>query len=112
MVGIHFCGGRVQDIALFTAADGCAMAKTIPACHRHETKPCCDDQAIVHAGDSFKVSTSDVSLSPATLMDVEAPHVLLSEIIPSVQPAKTQFYNYDPPLRETDLNVSLQVFLI
>jgi len=112
MVGIHLCGGHVQDVALFTEAEGCAMAKMISACHRHEAKPCCDDQAIIHEGDSFKVSKADISLSPVALMHVEAPHIILSEIVPSVQPAQPQYYNYDPPIRETDLNVSLRVFLI
>jgi hypothetical protein len=113
MVGIHLCSGRVQDVALFTPAKDCGMEKKLmPPCHRHESKPCCENKAIVHEADDFNTSVTSVALSPLPVLDVELPHVLLAEVIPSLQLTPEQFYNYDPPLRPSDITVSLQVFLI
>ena len=112
IVGIHLCMGHVQDIALFTNADDCGMEVSIPACHRPQSKPCCENEAIIHTGDDFKATVNGVVLPQVPVVDLELPHVLLSEIIPSVQLSPGQYYNYDPPLRQADLTVSLQVFLI
>jgi hypothetical protein len=112
VIGIHLCAGHVQDIALFSSAEDCGMEVAIPICHRPGSKPCCENQAIVHQGDDFKASVNGVMLPQILAIDLELPHVLLSEIIPSRQVTAVQFYNYDPPLPQTDLTVSLQVFLI
>ena len=113
IVGIHLCSGRVQDVALFTHAKDCGMEKqAMPPCHRPESKPCCENEAIVHDGDDFKASVKGVMLPLVSVMDLELPHVLLAEVIPSIQLTPSEFYNYDPPLRKTDLTVSLQVFII
>lgn len=112
IVGIHLCAGHVQDIALLTHAEDCGMEAAIPVCHKPGSKPCCENEAIVHDGDDFKASVNGVALPQIQTIDLELPHVLLSEIIPSLEVATTQFYNYDPPLRRADLTVSLQVFLI
>jgi len=112
VIGIHLCAGHVQDIAIFTHAEDCGMAAAIPVCHRSGAKPCCENEAIVHQGDDFKASANGVMLPDVQAIDLELPHVLLSEIIPSLQLTTAQFYNYDPPLPQTDRTVSLQVFLI
>ena len=113
MVGIHLCSGRVQDVALFTHAADCGMEKqTMPPCHRPASKPCCENEVIVHDGDDFKASVKGVMLPLVSAIDLELPHVLLAEIIPSIQLTPSEFYNYDPPLRKSDLTVSLQVFII
>lgn len=112
MVGVHLCGGHVQDVALFTKSEGCAMEKKMPPCHKHESKPCCEDETILHQGEDFQASVTNISLAPIPAMDMELPSVLISEVIPSAPVARIQYYNYDPPLRDNDLTVSLQVFLI
>lgn len=112
MVGIHLCRGHVQDVALFGKATPCAMEKQVPPCHKHESKPCCEDEAIVHDGQDFQVSSSDVAFSPVPVFDIELPTILISEVIPSAPVARIQYHVYDPPLWSTDLTVSLQVFLI
>ena len=111
MIGIHLCCGRVQDVALFSPAKDCGMSK-MPPCHHHESKPCCENEAIIHDGDDFKVTVKGVVLPQVPVVDLELPHVLISEVIPSLQLTIAEFYNYDPPLRKADLTVSLQVFLI
>lgn len=88
------------------------MEKRMPPCHKHETKPCCEDETIVHEGQDFKVSATDITIAAITAMDMQLPPVLISEVIPSAPISRITLYNYDPPLRPADLTVSLQVFLI
>lgn len=112
MVDMHLCAGRVQDVALFTKADVCAMERIMPPCHKHETSSCCDDESIIHTGENFNTTISDISFAPLLFTTIELPGVFLAEIIPSAQPAQFQFYLYDPPLRPVDRTTDLQVFNI
>jgi len=111
MVGMHVCGGHIQNVALFTKAEGCDMEKKLPPCHK-QMEPCCQDETIIHTGEGFSVSKTDISTSPVPLWDATLPLVFVSEIIPSSPISRTRFYKYDPPTRAGDLTVSLQVFLI
>ncbi len=111
MVGMHLCGGHVQNVALFSKAEGCEMEKKLPPCHK-QTEPCCEDETVIHSGEDFNVSATDISPSPVPLWDATLPLVLISEIIPSSPTSRTRFYKYDPPTRAGDITVSLQVFLI
>ncbi|MBA4054415.1 MAG: hypothetical protein C0490_06875 [Marivirga sp.] len=112
MVGVHFCSGQIQNIALFTKADDCEMEKRMPPCHKKLVKPCCEDETIVHKGEDFKVSVANLTISAVPVIDMDLPPVLISEVIPSSPVSHITFYNYDPPLRAADLTVSYQVFLI
>jgi hypothetical protein len=62
MVGMHVCSGKIENIALFSKAEGCEKERNLPPCHRHEKAPCCDDEAIVHEGEDFNASYSEVSV--------------------------------------------------
>jgi hypothetical protein len=110
IVGMHFCMGEVQDVAIFTKADGCAMEK-LPPCHRHTSKPCCDDETLVHDGDVLKLS-EQLTLFVQIPVEVEAPFTLYSEIIPSVSNSREYYLNYDPPLLDDDRTIKHRVFLI
>jgi hypothetical protein len=112
MVGMHFCQGEVQNVALFSKAEACEKEQSLPPCHRHTKAPCCEDETIVHKGDDFKSSPDQFHLSTSLLVDIEQAIYLISEIIPSAPVSRIQFYNYDPPLRSYDLTVEHQVFLI
>jgi len=112
MVGIHFCSGQIQNIALFSKAESCEMEKRMPPCHRQETQPCCEDETIIHNSEDFNAPTTDISILPVLALDVELPPILISEVIPSSPFLQAQFYNYDPPVRAADLTVSLHTFLI
>lgn len=112
MVGIHYCGGSVQNIALFTKADSCEKEQSLPPCHRHTKAPCCEDETVIHKGDDFKASMAHFHIVAPIPMDIEQPIVLISEVIPSTPVSSAQHYNYDPPLRSWDLTVEHQVFLI
>ena len=111
MVGVHFCGGHAQDVALFTKAAPCKMEQKAPPCHK-QSKPCCEDETIVHKGEDFKPSVSQFHLAGPTSVDIEQPVVVISEIIPSSPVSQVSYFNYDPPLQSHDITVEHQVFLI
>jgi hypothetical protein len=104
--------GEVQNVALFTKADGCEKEKSLPPCHRHEKVPCCDDETIVHKGDDLKSSIAHFHIVAPAPVDIEQLMILISEVIPASPIAQFKYYNYDPPLRSCDLTVEHQVFLI
>lgn len=111
-VGIHFCQGKVQNLALFSKARGCEREQKLPPCHRHKAAPCCEDETIVHEGQSFQASDSHITIVATPVTDVLHVPVLLSEIIPASVHAQTRYYNYDPPLRSEDRIVTHRIFLI
>jgi hypothetical protein len=112
MVGVHLCAGKVQDVAMFSHPEKCEMEKKTPPCHKHLSDPCCDEETIIHQGEGFKASLTDITISPVSVSDLDLAEVIISEVIPSVPSLKTHYYNYDPPLRSLDLTVSHHVFLI
>jgi hypothetical protein len=112
MVGMHICGGEVQNIALFGKADSCQKEKALPACHKHMKPACCEDEFVYHEGTDFKGSIEHIHIVAPAPMDIEQPVVLISEVIPASPISRIQYYNYDPPLRSCDLTVEHQVFLI
>ena len=112
MVGIHWCAGEIQNIALLSKAEGCEMEKNLPPCHKRAAEPCCEDETLLHEGEGFKASVSDIAIAPSPTLDLELPHVVLSEVIPSVSFLQPEYYNYHPPLRSYDLTISHRVFLI
>ena len=112
MVGFHICMGEVENVALFTKADGCEKEKSLPPCHRHLKAPCCEDETYVHDGNDFKASVDHYQVVAPALIDIKHPMVVISEVIPDSPISRTQYYKYDPPLRSWDLTVEHQVFLI
>lgn len=112
MVGFHICMGEVQDVAVFGKADGCEKEKSLPPCHKHMKPACCEDEAFFHESDDFKASVGHIHIAAPAPIDIEQPSVLIAEVIPTAEISRTQYYDYDPPLRSSDLTVSLQVFLI
>ena len=112
MVGLHFCMGEVQKVALLGKAGECEKQKSLPPCHKHMKPECCDDETFFHDGDDFKASLKHIHIVTPEPMDIERPVVLIAEVISNAEISRTQYYNYDPPLRSSDLTVSLQVFII
>lgn len=111
IVGLHLCGGSVQNVALFKKADGCEKEKQLPPCHRQMTKPCCEDEQVLHEGQGFNNPTTQINIDIPYVGSVVHSPVVIAEILNSAY-SQIQFYNYDPPLRSCDLTVSFQVFLI
>ena len=112
MVGMHICMGEVKNVAIFTKAEACELEQKLPPCHRQMKASCCEDESIVHKGDDLKASNSQILLSTPAPIIIEQSFTQVSEIIPSARLTRIFFYNYDPPLRDNDLTVRIQVFLI
>ena len=111
-VGMHFCGGAIQSIALYSKAEPCTLEKSLPPCHKHQTPDCCNDETIIHQGDDDQLASSTTTIEAPTSIEVELTYSLIAEIIPAAPTARTQYFNYDPPLRASDLTVEYRVFLI
>lgn len=111
-LGVHLCGGEIQNVSLFGKAAGCDKKKKLPPCHHDEVAPCCQDETIMHLAQDFKSDFVDLVLSPLPITSVVQPTVFISYIIPVVEHSRKSYFNYDPPLRSTDFNISFSVFLI
>lgn len=112
VVGLHICMGKVENVALFTKADGCEMEKSQPPCHQNLKASCCDDETVIHKGEDLKASSITVHAdAPFPVSDGQS-FILQAEIIPESSIARTQYYNYDPPLRSCDRTIQHKVFLI
>jgi hypothetical protein len=107
MVGLHFCGDKV-GMAIFSKAD-CGMQTNLTPCHQ-QSKPCCDDEVIVHPAQDFKNTFNEFHLQPQLVAELVSP-VVVSEIV-SENSYQTDFTDYQPPARTCDLSVALQVFRI
>ena len=112
MIGVHRCGGHVMNIALFDKAPGCEMSQNLPICHLHMKVACCEDQTIIHKGESLKISLSQVHFHAPTSLSVVHPPVFISEVFPDNLLAQLKYSHYDPPPRSADLIINYQVFLI
>lgn len=112
MVGMHFCGGEIQNIALFNKAERCEMEMIMPPCHRQEASSCCDDETVVHTGEDFSASLTELNIPVAQFVVATLPSIILTEVIPTFDLSDVKHFNYDSPLRACDLTISLQVFLI
>jgi len=88
------------------------MEKKMPPCHKKESKPCCEDQAIVHEVQDFKGTISQISIVTPPVLDIVEPATFIAEIIPSSINFFKYYADYDPPIRPTDVTIDLQVFLI
>src|SRR6476659_2262852 len=83
IVGIHWCGGHVQDFALFTKAEVCPMERNFPPCHKPIKNNCCEDQTVVHEGSGFKASANVISVETQFVAEASLPSlVVISEIVP------------------------------
>lgn len=112
MVGMHLCSGEVQNVALFSKAQPCEKEMKMPPCHRHQTSSCCDDETVIHEGEDFNATSSQVSIPLVSFVAIATPTIILSEIIPVNYSAKVKYVNYDTPLQACDLIIAHQVFLI
>jgi hypothetical protein len=112
VVGIHWCRGEIFNMSVLSHAEGCGMEKDVPPCHKQMVASCCEDDTILHEGEGFKASLSDINVTASPALDVQPPAVIVAEIVPSLPLLRPAYYNYDPPLRSHDLTVSYSVFLI
>jgi hypothetical protein len=112
IVGIHWCGGHVQDFAIFTKAEVCPMEKNFPPCHKQVKNHCCEDQTVAHEGSGFKASVNTISFEMPFVAEANVASVIISQIIPDSPSSVIRYPDYDPPTPTIDVTVDLQVFLI
>jgi len=110
MVGIHRCGGSVQNIALFTEADGCPMEQQAMPCHKAVRSACCQDVKVIHEQEEFNAQLDQDQLTAIPVIGAASFPVLISVVVPSSEPET--FTPYDPPLRAIDRVVTHHVFII
>src|ERR1041385_7666298 len=110
-IGLHVCGGEIQNIALFGKAAGCEKEKQLPPCHQHETPACCQNETIVHSGDDEQFSAARIQVPIPSSLAIDIPHFLFAIPIP-VDPVEHAHLRYDPPLRTCDLTVEYRTLLI
>lgn len=111
VVGIHLCGGEVQNVALFSSAEACKKSDTIPPCHRHAVPDCCEDETVVHNADEFSSHAGLAIDIPVSTDQVVLTQVVVAEVIPSSS-FVSPYLTYTPPLPAPDLTVVHCVFLI
>ena len=111
-VGLHFCQGEVQHVALFGKPEKCENEVRLPPCHRQMKATCCADKTFIHESDDFKHSAAHTLITLPAPSDLEQPLVLVSEVIPSAPVAIAHSCPYDPPLRSCNLTVEHRVFQI
>jgi len=59
-LNIHYCGGEMVDLKIFTEVEHecCSEGNT---CHQETTRSCCDDETILVQLDSWQVAASNIS---------------------------------------------------
>lgn len=112
IVGMHYCSGEIQHIALFTKAESCEMEMSMPPCHRQDKSSCCDDETVIHSGEDFNVNAAAVTIPFAQFVTLAFSSVILKEIIPTADVSKVSPFHYDSRWRERDLTIAFKVFLI
>lgn len=111
VIGVHYCMGKVKDVAFLAKADACKNETKLPPCHK-QSKPCCEDETIIHKGDDLKASANQLHFTMPAAIEMEQPPVLVAEIIPAAPVTYREHYLYDPPLRTCDITVAHRVLLI
>jgi len=110
-MGMHLCGGKVNDISFLSEADGCGHNK-MPPCHRKMMSGCCANETLSYAGQGFAVDQTQIHLSDITYIAVFQPAVFIAEIISPYTSTQKSLQYYDPPLWSLDHIITHQVFRI
>ncbi|MFD2247753.1 HYC_CC_PP family protein [Pontibacter ruber] len=119
VVGMHICGGELQDLTFFGTKADCPMEQQkekLPACHKVPAKDkadCCDDHTLVfeHAD-----ATSD---SKALLLTKALDHkfvaafkVVILQLFAPEEAVESTYASYSPPSIARDIPVLVQSFLL
>lgn len=111
-VGVHFCMGEAQDVALFGEAEGCEMQQRLPPCHRHQRASCCDDETIAHESEDIKPVSSEDQVTAGLQLVTSQLLVPIRDVVPSIAIEPEGTLADHPPLPAPNLIVEHQVFLI
>jgi len=116
MVGMHFCQGAMQGIALFKEAPACEHKAQLPPCHAQASPEnsggCCDDEVLVHESEGFTFSTTQIHVEvPFTLLELDYP---LLTLLPEEKSLQTfsNLNEHPPNGLKPDIIIFVQSFLI
>lgn len=110
-IGMHLCGGHLQDVSVISEPEPCPMERDLPACHRAVKSSCCQDISVVHDGDEFRDGALQSLVPIPTPVAITAPVV-----ITLIAPAGHQAFrpvppSSDPPL-PGDIHIRFRTLLI
>lgn len=112
MVGMHFCMGEVKSLSLFSKAKECVKYETsTPSCHKHSAD-CCQDKVVKHDGDDFKNTLQQHEAGSPAVLELLQSAFVIAEVIPTASASNSLTNVYEPPGPQSDITVSLHVFLI
>ncbi len=124
-VGVHMCGGMLQNLALFHKADACPMEQvpTPPSCHsqpeaaspadKRADNGCCQDDLFVVDGVDHAVSVkADTSYKAPDFYALSVLQTAFLFILQQQEAPATAFVIYAPPPLVRDIPVLVQSFLI
>jgi hypothetical protein len=119
-VGMHLCGGELEDLAFFGAKADCPMEQqkeTLPPCHQvpgaGDLADCCDDHILVFEHSEASAATKAQLLAKTLDLKFVAAFkvVILQLFAPETERASTYALYTDPPLAR-DIPVLVQAFLL
>ncbi|AHM59418.1 hypothetical protein D770_05775 [Flammeovirgaceae bacterium 311] len=126
-VGMHLCGGTIQDLALFHAAAACPMEQKqepLPSCHQdadsddHQQASdndmsCCQDNMIVVDGvDNAVAAKASLSFKSPHLQLIAVFHTAFLFLVPQEEAPQPVYLSYASPPILRDIPVFVQSFLI
>lgn len=111
---MHFCMGKLKNMAVLQDASRCAMETDPAPCSNHthsfSAKSCCEDHSLLMEAQDELTQQANVSV-PAIPVAVVMHALVLS--FPQLSSSyNNSFTEYSPPLIERDIPVFIHSFLI
>lgn len=119
----HYCGGKLQDAALFISANQCNTdgSKEIRrersinnSCKMTDTinkNDCCENQTDYFKANKFISNLNSAKVLPGFQIIPIVFSIIFDLFVPETGNL-TKFFNYKPPLLHRDISVFFQSFLI
>ncbi len=117
-VNFHFCGGEINNVAIFSQAQKCIVHDR--SCDQdtkgnHDSlhnKGCCEDKSVVIDADKY-LSKITEKIADKSYQKVPLALISITQIENSLNGlAYSHFVKYKPPLIERDITILVQTFLI
>ncbi len=98
-LSVHFCGGKLAEIAVFAKETSCKYCKDTPA----EKKPdnCCEDTQVVAKVDHSHQMSSSLTLAQLFTVDLILPYPIFKQTQWIQEQNSDNFLNKAPPLYQS-----------
>ncbi|WP_410221769.1 HYC_CC_PP family protein [Pedobacter sp.] len=94
-LSMHFCGGKLASVDLFTNETACGICKNEPV-NKADNKCCKNTQVDLKIKDSHQMTVA-VKLPEVFSVDVALPFPIIANDVIFDQPALIHFFNKAPP---------------